>query len=129
MRLQRAKTLVSVSLLLALSPIVAPTRAVVAGDDAGKRVKIIGGGVELIEISPTAEKCGKQKGETIRLRVTSEAQIDVRLYMQVGYHQWINKDFPNQKKGDEIASFRCDSKPDYKIYSHAAGSSEAWPKP
>jgi hypothetical protein len=85
--------------------------------------------VELIEVIPTAPKCGKQKGETIRLRVTSEIPIDVRMYMQVGYHQWINKDLASQKKGDEIESFRCDQKPDYKIYSHAAGSTDAWPKP
>ena len=53
----------------------------VAADDASKRVKIISGGVELIEVTPTAPKCGKQKGETIRLRVTSETAIDVRIYV------------------------------------------------
>jgi hypothetical protein len=44
--------------------------------------------VELIEVALTAPKCGKQKGETIRLRLTSETPIDVRMYMQVGYHQY-----------------------------------------
>ena len=130
MSLRRANALVaSVGLLFVLSPFIVNTRAVLAANDASKRVKIIGGGVELIEVTPTAPSCGKQKGETIRLRVTSESPIDVRMYMQVSYHQWINKDFANQKKGDEISSFRCDQKPDYKIYSHAAGSTEAWPKP
>ena len=94
-----------------------------------KRVKIVGGGVELIELAPSAPKCGKQKGETIRLRVSSETAIDVRMYIQTGYKQWMDKDFPNQKRGDEITSYRCDQKPNYKIYSHAAESSEAWPKP
>jgi len=37
-------------------------------------------------------------------------------------HQWISKDSANQKKGDEIKSFRCDETPDYKIYSHALRS-------
>ena len=130
MKLRRVNTLTAgVALLLILSPIIVNTRAGVAADDPSKRVKIVGGAVELLEVTPTAPKCGKQKGETIRLRVTSETPIDVRMYMQVGYHQWMNKDFANQKKGDEIESFRCDQKPDYKIYSHAAGSTEAWPKP
>jgi hypothetical protein len=97
--------------------------------DSNKRVQIVGGGVELIELSASAPKCGKQKGETIRLRVTSETVIDVRMYVQIGWHQWISKDFANQKKGDEISEFRCDQKPNYKIYSHAAGSTEAWPRP
>lgn len=130
MRLRRANTLVAgVGLLLILSPIAVNTRALVPADDASKRVKIIGSGVELIELAPTAPKCGKQKGETIRLRVTSENPIDVRIYLQTGYRQWINKDFANQKKGDEITDYRCDQKPDYKIYSHAAGSTDPWPKP
>lgn len=91
-----------------------------SGDDPAKRVKIVGAGVELIEVTPTAEKCGKQKGETIRLRVTSESPIDVRMHMKIAGGYWINKDFANQKKSDEISSYRCDTKPDYKIYSHAA---------
>jgi hypothetical protein len=67
--------------------------------------------------------------EAIRLRVVSETPVDVRMYMLVAGHKWISKDFTNQTKGGEISSYRCDSKPDYKIYSHAAGSAEAWPKP
>ena len=98
-------------------------------DDQSKRVKIVGGGVELVEITPLAPQCGKQKGETIHLKVTSETAIDVRLYIQTGSREWINKDFTNQKKGDEISNVRCNQKPNYKIYSHAAGSTDAWPKP
>jgi hypothetical protein len=41
----------------------------------------------------------------------------------------MNKDFSNQKRGEEITNYRCDQKPNYKIFSHAVGSSEAWPKP
>lgn len=119
----------AVGLLLILSAVGIDTRATGASDDASKRVKIVGGGVELIEITPTAEKCGKQKGETIRLRITSDSPVDVRLYIQIGYKQWASKDFSSQKRGDEITSYRCDQKPNYKIYSHAAGSSEVWPKP
>ena len=101
-----------------------------AADDPAKRVKIVGNGVEFVGVGPTDAKCGKQQqGETIRLRVTSESPIDVRMYMKVVGGRWINNDFANQKKGDEITSFRCDTKPDYKLYSHAAGSTEAWPKP
>ncbi len=33
------------------------------------------------------------------------------------------------RAGSEIADFRCDQRPDYKVYAHAAGSSDAWPKP
>jgi hypothetical protein len=130
MRLRRANTLIAgIGLILILSAIVVNTSAAPATDDASKRVKIVGGGVELIELTPSAPQCGKQKGETIRLKVTSETPVDVRLYIQTGYKQWMDKDFPNQKRGDEITSFRCDPKPNYKIYTHAAGSSEAWPKP
>ena len=101
-----------------------------AADDPAKRVKIIGNGVEFVGVGPADAKCGKQQqGETIRLRVTSESSIDVRMYMKIAGGHWINKDFANQKKSDEISSYRCDTKPDYKIYSHAAGSTEAWPNP
>jgi len=47
-------------------------------------VKIVGGGGELIAVAPTISECAKQKGEIIRLRVTSETAIDVRLYTQTG---------------------------------------------
>ena len=94
-----------------------------------KQVQILGQGVELIEMTPTAEKCGKQKGTTTRLRVTSETPVDVRLYVQVGYKRWLNKDFANQKRGDEITDYMCDRKPTSKVYARAAGTSEEWPKP
>jgi hypothetical protein len=94
-----------------------------------KRVKIVSSGVELIEITPSAPKCGKQKGETIRLKVTSETSIDVRLCIQTGYKQWLPKDFPNQKIGDGITDYRCGPPTNYKVYAHAVGSSEVWPKP
>jgi hypothetical protein len=131
MRPRRSQTrFASVAALLILIATVVSSAIASGSDDASKRVKIIGGGVELIEITPSAPKCpSKQKGETIRLKVTSETPIDVRLYIQTGFHQWIDKDFPNQKRGDEITSYRCDQKPNYKIYSHAAGSTDAWPKP
>jgi len=73
-----------------------------AADDPAKRVKIVGGGVEFVGVTSSAEKCGRQKdGEAIRLRVTSESPVDVRMYMLVVGGRWISKDFPNQKKGDE----------------------------
>jgi hypothetical protein len=108
---------------------IASSAIATVSDDASKRVKIVGAGVELVEITPSASKCANQKGETIRLKVTSETPIDVRLYIQTGWHQWIDRDFANQKRGDEITEFRCNQKPNYKIYSHAVGSTEAWPKP
>ena len=122
----RLGSAVIVALLTAAVANFAPTRA---ADNPAKRVKIIGGGVELIDVKPTSDQCGKQTGEAIRLRVTSESPIDVRMYMKVVGGRWMNKDFANQKKGDEISSYRCDTKPDYKIYSHAVGSADAWPKP
>lgn len=94
-----------------------------------KRVKIVGSGVELLDFTLSASNCPKQKGETIRLKVTSDRTVDVRWYTQTGYKQWVNKDFPNQKPGDEITNYRCDQKPNYKIYARTAGSTEAWPKP
>ncbi len=119
----------SVCITLILIAIVVNSAIASTTEEPAKRVKIVGNSVELIEITPTAPKCGKQKGETVRFRVTSETPIDVRLYVQAGFRQWVNRDFANQKKGDEISEYRCDQKPVYKIYSHAAGSSEAWPKP
>ena len=92
-------------------------------------MKILGSGVELIEISQVAPKCGKQKGATLRLKVTSENPVDVRLYVQTGWKQWLPKDFPNQKRGDEITDYRCGPATNYKVNAHAAGSSEGWPKP
>lgn len=56
----------------------------------------------------------KTKGQIVRLKVTSENSIDVRLYVQTGYKQWLPKDFTNQKLGDEITDYRCDQKPNYK---------------
>ena len=95
-----------------------------------KQVKILSPGVELIELIPSAPKCpSKQKGETVRLKVTSESPIDVRLYVQTGHNQWLDKNFANQKRGDEITDYRCDPKPNFKVYAHTAGSNEAWPKP
>lgn len=130
MRLRQTHTVsAGIGALLILIAKVVSSAAAGAADDPSKRVKIVGGGVELVEITPSAPKCGKQKGEAIRLKVTSETPIDVRLYTQTGWRQWISADLPNQKRGAEISSFRCNEKPNYKIYSHAPGSTEAWPKP
>lgn len=130
MRIPTAKTLVTgIGLLLILSPVVASPISLIKADDASKRVKIVGGGLELTNLTPTAAQCGKQNGETLLLKVLSETPIDVRIYVQTGYRQWINKDFINQKKGDEITYYRCNQKPNYKIYSHAVGSTDPWPQP
>src|SRR5215813_10576124 len=89
-----------------------------ATDDPSKRVQIVGGGLEFVEVTPPPDKCGKQKdGEAIRLRVTRESPADVRMYMRIAGGRWISLDFANQKKGDEISRFRCDTKPNYTIYS------------
>jgi hypothetical protein len=94
-----------------------------------KVVKILSAGVNLIEVVPSAEKCPNSKGQTVRLKITSESPIDVRLFVRVGYKKWLSKDYPNQKAGEEITDYRCEQKPDYKVYAHTAGSSDAWPKP
>ena len=93
------------------------------------QVRLLTNSVEVVEVIPSAEKCATQKGTSVRLRVTSETPVDVRLYVQVGYKKWLNRDFTNQKRGDEITDYMCDRKPNYKVYAHAAGSSEEWPKP
>jgi hypothetical protein len=118
--------LICVSIVSALT---ANTIAQKSPASENKQVKILSNGLELIEVAPTAPQCGKQKGQTIRLKVTSEAPVDVRLYVHTGYKQWLPKDFVNQKQGDEITDYRCNQKPDYEVYAHAIGSSEAWPKP
>lgn len=106
MRLRRLNTLTAgVARLLILSPIVVNTRAEVAADDPSKRVKIVGGAIELVEVTPTAPKSGKQKGKTMRLRVTSETPIDVNVYIQVGYHQGINKDFGIRRMATRTKAF------------------------
>ena len=94
-----------------------------------KQVKVLATGVELVEITPSAPKCNKQGGQTIRLKVTSEKPVEGRLYVHTGWKQWLPKDFANQKRGDEITNYRCGNPTDYKVYARAAGSSEAWPKP
>lgn len=111
-----------------LSLLVAVTAESKAFEGLGK-ITIVSPGLELIEVIPTAEKCRNKKGQTVRLTVTSERAVDVRLYAKVAGGHWFPKDFLNQKKGDEILDYRCDGNRDYKVYAHAAGSSEAWPKP
>ena len=61
--------------------------------------------------------------------VIGQSSVDVRLYIKTGYKQWVPKDFPNQQSGSEIVDYRCEQKPDYKVYARAAGSLDAWPKP
>jgi hypothetical protein len=127
---QSADTFLVIVVALLVSVAVTSLAFASTSDDPSKRVKIVGGGLEFVDVKPTTEKCGKQKdGEAIRLRVTSDSPIDVRMYMRIAGGGWVSQDFPNQKKGDEINSFRCDTKPNYKIYSHAEGSTDAWPKP
>jgi hypothetical protein len=94
-------------------------------------VKLYTNAVEVVDVQPSAEKCAKSKGTTVRLRVTSESPVDIKLYSPgVFGKNWIDKDFPNQKKGDEITDFMCgDANATYKVYARAAGSSEAWPRP
>lgn len=93
------------------------------------KVTIVSQGIELIEVTPTAEKCTNKKGQTVRLRVTSESPVDVRLYAKITGGVWFPKDFLNHKKGDEILDYRCDGNRSYKVYARAAGSPDAWPKP
>jgi hypothetical protein len=105
------------------------TNAAGQNNQANNKVKVLSPGIELAEVLPTADQCISKKGQTIRLKVTSATAVDVRLYVKTGYKQWISKDFPNQQAGSEITDYRCDQKPDYKVFAHAAGSSDAWPKP
>ena len=105
------------------------TNAAGQNNQTNDKVKILSPGIEVAEVQPTAEQCASKKGQTIRLKVTSASALDVRLYVKTGYKQWMPKDFPNQQAGSEITDYRCDQNPNYKVYAHAAGSSDAWPKP
>lgn len=117
----------SLALYLAGMLLVAQNTRAQGGDN--KLVKLMTGGVELLEVTPSADKCPKQKGQTIKLRVTSDSPVDVRLYVQTGYKKWLTRDFTNQKQGDEITDFMCVPKTNYKVYTRAAGTGGEWPKP
>jgi predicted ATP-grasp superfamily ATP-dependent carboligase len=118
-----------VLLIIACLAMAAEAGLVIAANDQSNKVKIVSAGVELVGISPSAEQCASKKGQTVRLKIVSQSSVDVRLYIKTGYKQWVPKDFPNQQSGSEIVDYRCEQKPDYKVYAHAAGSSDAWPKP
>jgi hypothetical protein len=105
------------------------TNAASQNNQTNNKVKVLSPGIEVAEVLTTADQCGSKKGQTIRLKVTSPSALGVRLYVKTGHKRWMPKDFPNQQAGSEITDYRCDQKPDYKVYAHAAGSSDAWPKP
>jgi hypothetical protein len=105
------------------------TNAAGQNNQTNDKVKVLSPGIEVAEVLPTADQCASKNGQTIRLKVTSTSALDVRLYVKTGYKRWVWKDFPNQQAGSEITDYRCDQQPDYKVYAHAAGSSDAWPKP
>ena len=105
------------------------TNAAGQNNQTNDKVKVLSPGIEVAEVLPTADQCASKKGQTVKLKVTSTSALDVRLYVKTGYKRWIPKDFPNQPAGSEISDYRCDQTPDYKVYAHAAGSSDAWPKP
>ena len=105
------------------------TNAAGQNNQTNNKVKVLSPGIEVAEVLPTADQCASKKGQTIRLKVTSTSALDVRLYIKTGYKRWMPKDFPNQQPGNEITDYRCDQTPDYKVYAHAAGSPDAWPKP
>jgi hypothetical protein len=57
--------------------------------------------------------------------------VDIKLHSPgASGKNWIDKDFANQKKGDEITDFMCNSSNTlYKVYARAAGGAGAWPRP
>ena len=105
------------------------TDAAGQNNQTSDKVKVLSPGIEVAEVLTTADQCDSKKGQTVRLKVTSTSALDVRLYVKTRYKRWMPKDFPNQQAGSEITDYRCDQRPDYKVYAHAAGSSDAWPKP
>ena len=95
-----------------------------------EQVKILDGCVELVELKAESENCPKSNQATsVRLRVTCENPVDVRMHYQNTRGKWASKDFLNRKRGDEITDFVCAPKSQYKIQSRAAGGSSTWPKP
>jgi len=127
MKAKRWLLLIAFACVMAvLSPLAAS-----AQDGTGKasnQIKLLPNTVEVVGVTTGAEKCAKQKGTTVRLRVTSETPVDVRRYASMG-KQWVSADFQSQKKGDEITDFFCTTQAEFKFYSRPAGSSTAWPKP
>jgi hypothetical protein len=63
-------------------------------------------------------------------RAASLFPIDIKLYLPGSFGTtWIDKDFSNQKKGDEITDYMCgNSYAVYRVYAHAAGRSYVWPR-
>ena len=60
MRLRPMPRFATISILWIVIAIVVSS-AFGSADDPSKHVKIVGGGVELVEITPSASQCGKQK--------------------------------------------------------------------
>ncbi|HEY7181639.1 MAG TPA: hypothetical protein VIC84_09485 [Blastocatellia bacterium] len=95
-----------------------------AGND---QVKLYSDAVEVVEISNKTEKCPSSGGATfLRLRVKSEAPVDVRLHSSTRRGGWAFSDFLNKKSGDEITSVDCFPKAHYKVQTRPAGSGK-WP--
>lgn len=126
------KQLLFVAVVLSMAVLIVLS-GTASADDTGKKsnVKLYTNAVEVVDVQPTAEKCANSKGTTIRLRVTSETPVDVKLWSPgASGKNWIDKDFANRKKGDVITDYMCNSSNAlYKVYAHAAGGSEAWPRP
>lgn len=89
------------------------------------QVKLYSNAVEVVEVKPEGEKCGKD-ATTLRLRVTSDSPVDVRVYFQKAKGGWASSDYTNKKKGDEIVSTECRSNAKYKVQTRPAGTNK-WP--
>lgn len=112
--------------LVLLSPLGASAQS--SSGKESNQIKLLPNTVEIIAVTTGAEKCARQKGTTVRLRVTSETPVDVRRFASMG-KQWVSADFPNQKKGDVITDYFCTTQAEFKFYSRPVGSTTAWPKP
>jgi hypothetical protein len=89
------------------------------------QVKLYSNAVEIVDVKPEGEKCGKE-ATTLRLRVVSESPVDVRVHFRTRRGGWAFSDYLNKKKGEEMVSIECQTNAKYKVQARPVGSSK-WP--
>lgn len=97
--------------------------------DANKKkndqVKLESNQVELIEVSEAVKDCPNQKGTLLRLKVTSETAIDVRIHSQKLNGRWTVSVINGKTHGQEVSSSTCLVNGKFKVQTRAA-SDKPW---
>lgn len=89
------------------------------------QVKLESKQVELIEVSEAVKDCPNQKGTLLRIKVTSETAVDVRIHAQNLRTHWYANDFKGKTRNQEISIFTCLVNGKFKVQTRAA-SDKPW---